>query len=118
MISPLTGVDLYSLLHRYNILYSRECPVVQEKVSFDGTTISMGLKACEHIPAGCPILWTSTSISRDVVPCGLSGVSIIEASQGQKGPAGLHLMLGPLRFANHDCQPNCQVSHLFFVEGI
>jgi hypothetical protein len=53
----------------------------------------------------------STSLSLDLVPPGKSGISVIEASQGQKGPLGRRVMLGPLRFVNQDCQPNGQVGH-------
>jgi hypothetical protein len=100
---------LFSLLHRYNILYSADSPVALQKVSFDGVKISLGLKALRAIPAGCPILSSSASMSGDLVPPGLDSISIIASSSGQKGPIGLRLMLGPLRFANHDCEPNCQV---------
>ncbi|KAF8803051.1 hypothetical protein BYT27DRAFT_7044026, partial [Phlegmacium glaucopus] len=34
--------------------------------------------------------------------------SIITSSQRQKGEVGPRLILGPFRFANHDCSPNCQ----------
>jgi hypothetical protein len=83
--------------------------VVLQKVSFDGVKISLGLKARRAIPAGCPILSVSASMSRDLVPAGLSSISVIASSSGQRGPVGARLMLGPLRFANHDCEPNCQV---------
>lgn len=86
-----------------------------EKVSFSGGKICFGLKACRIIPAGCPILSTSTSLSEDVVPDDMAGISVIEATRGQKGPMGPRLMLGPLRFANHDCKPNCQVRLLLFT---
>ncbi|KAF8888730.1 hypothetical protein CPB84DRAFT_1659691, partial [Gymnopilus junonius] len=35
--------------------------------------------------------------------------SIIDSSPCHKGKMGPHLTLGPFRFANHDCQPNCQI---------
>lgn len=90
--------------------------MTHEKVSFDGTMISLGLKARRAIPAGCPILSTSTSLSLDLVPHGMSGISIIEASSGQKGPLGCRVMLGPLRFANQDCQPNSQVCLTLLIQ--
>lgn len=98
-----------SLLTRYHLLYSEESPVGLEKVSFDGTTISAGLKAKRKIPASFPILSTSSSLSRDLVPGEVGGISVIESCADQKGPVGARLMLGPLRFANHDCEPNTQV---------
>ena len=83
--------------------------MVLEKVSFEEKKVCMGLKARRLIPAGCPILSTSTSLSQDLVPDQMVGISVAEASKGQKGPMGPRLMLGPLRFVNHDCKPNCQV---------
>lgn len=103
-----------SLLTRYDLLYSDESPVHLEKVSFDGNTISAGLKAKIKIPASCPILSTSSSMSSDLIPANLHGISIIMSAPDQKGPLGPRLILGPLRFANHDCQPNTQVSILFY----
>jgi hypothetical protein len=101
-----------SLLTRYDLLYSEESAVHLDKVSFDGKTISAGLKAKNKIPASCPILSTSSSLSSDIIPGNVQGISIIESGADQKGPLGPRLMLGPLRFANHDCQPNTQVSQL------
>lgn len=37
-------------------------------------------------------------------------ISAIQAAPVQKGPQGVRIILGPFRFANHDCEPNCQVS--------
>jgi hypothetical protein len=46
------------------------------------------------------------------------GFSVIEASEAQLGPIGPRVVLGPLRFANHDCkQPTCQVSTSLFDTG-
>lgn len=56
-----------SLLWRYDLLYSENSPVHLDKVSFDGDTISAGLKAKIKIPASCPILCTSSSMSSDVI---------------------------------------------------
>lgn len=110
---------MQSLLGRYDILYSSDSPVILEKTSFVQGKVCMGLKARQTIPAGCPILSTSTSLSKDVVPEDRGGISVIEGSRGQKGPMGPRLMLGPLRFANHDCKPNCQVGvKLYCLGGI
>jgi hypothetical protein len=99
-----------SLLSRYDLLYSEESPVRLDKVSFDGVTISAGLKATTKILASWPILSTSSSMSSDLISGYLKSISIIESAPEQKGPLGPRLILGPLRFANHDCQPNTQVS--------
>ncbi|KAF8236699.1 hypothetical protein L208DRAFT_1375955 [Tricholoma matsutake] len=90
-------------------MYSAESPVKHKKVSFDGTMISLGLKAQRDILVGCPILLTLMSLSLDLVPEGTLGISIIKASSGQIGPLGHHVMLGPLQFANQDCQLNGQI---------
>lgn len=97
-------------MERYDLLYSDESPVILEKVSFDGNTISAGLKAKIKIPASCPILSTSSSMSSDIIPPEKRSISVIESFSDQKDPCGPHLMLGPLRFANHDCEPNTQVN--------
>ena len=86
--------------------------MILDKVSFDGTIISVGLKARIKIPASLPILSTSSSMSSDLIPAHRHSISVIASSHDQKGPAGPRLMLGPLRFANHDCNPNTQVSDL------
>lgn len=52
-------------------------------------------------------------MSSDLIPEHLRGISVIVSSPDQKGPLGPRLMLGPLRFANHDCRPNTQVSHSY-----
>ena len=44
---------------------------------------------------------------------GAGGLSVILSSPGQLGPENERLILGPLRFANHDCKPNCQVSFCY-----
>jgi hypothetical protein len=90
-------------------MYSPESPVRLEKVSFDQRKISMGLKAERRILAGTVILSTCSSMSLDLIPDEQRGLSIIQSSRKQLGPFGPRLLLGPLRFANHDCKPNCQV---------
>jgi hypothetical protein len=109
----------FSLLTRYDLLYSEESPVILDKVSFDGNMISAGLKARIKIPASSPILSTSSSMSSDLIPAHLHGISVITSGHDQHGPLGPRLMLGPLRFANHDCEPNTQVSNLYnqFLTG-
>ncbi|KAH7908117.1 hypothetical protein BJ138DRAFT_978742, partial [Hygrophoropsis aurantiaca] len=46
-------------------------------------------------------------MSRDIVD--RDNHSVIARVKGQKGPEGNRLILGPFRFANHDCQPNSQI---------
>jgi hypothetical protein len=99
----------YSLLERYYLLYSTDSPVRLEKVSFDNIKISMGLKAHRNIPSGAAILSSSSSMSTDIIPPERRSISIIKSHRSQLGPLGPRLLLGPLRFANHDCNPNCQV---------
>jgi hypothetical protein len=91
------------------LLYSPDSQVRLEKVSFDQRTIAMGLKAEHTIPAATAILSTCTSMSLDLITDGRRSISVIESSRGQLGPLGPRLLLGPLRFANHDCKPNCHV---------
>jgi hypothetical protein len=42
------------------------------------------------------------------------GLSVITRSTGQLGPRDERLVLGPIRFANHECVPNCQVNLFYF----
>jgi hypothetical protein len=96
-----------SLLLRYFILYSPHSPVRLEKTAFNGSSICAGLKASNDIAASSVILATCGSMSSDLADAG--GFSVIQSSRDQLGPHGLRMILGPFRFANHDCQPNCQV---------
>jgi SET domain len=98
---------LRSLLFRYSLLYSQHSPTAIEKVSFDNQTVSAGLKATAHIGAATWILSTCGSMSSDIHH--YRGVSVIQSHHSQLGPSGPRLILGPFRFANHDCAPNCQV---------
>lgn len=102
----------YSLLLRYFLLHSVHSNIRMEKVSFDGgSTIEGGLKASKLIEPSTYLLCASSSMSSDLWDLG-GGVSVIESSPRQKRPHGKRLLLGPLRFANHDCKPNCQVGGL------
>lgn len=46
-----------------------------------------------------------STLDRSVFP-------FMEAHPEQLGPSCMRLLLGPLRFVQHDCQPTCEVSHL------
>jgi hypothetical protein len=89
-------INIFSLLHRYDLLYSIDSLVVLEKVSFNESTISLELKAQHAIPAGCPILSTSTSMSSNLILARLHGISVIKSVKGQNGLMKPQLMLGPL----------------------
>jgi hypothetical protein len=90
---------------------SPHSPIKVTKISFQGK-ISAGLECTRPISAGTYILTAGGSMSSDNVYGG--GLSVITRSTGQLGPGGERLILGPLRFANHECEPNCQVSILIF----
>jgi hypothetical protein len=77
-----------------------------EKVAFSGK-VSAGLKAGCFIPAATCLLTTCSSMAQGIALGG--GFSVIESHPSQKGPTGPRVLLGPLRFANHDCDPTCQV---------
>jgi hypothetical protein len=99
---------LYSLLLRYSLLHSAHSLVKLDKVTYGGR-ICAGLRATQHIPACTFILTTCSSMSSDLYGAD-GGFSIIESTAQQLGPIGQRLILGPFRFANHECEPNCQVS--------
>lgn len=102
-----------SLLSRYSILYSDQSPVRIEKVSFDGgISISGGLKANCVIPPSTAILSTCGSMSKNVLAVEEQSVSAIEGPEPHY--PGKRLVLGPFRFGNHDCDPNCQVCTLAY----
>ncbi|KAG5651009.1 hypothetical protein H0H81_010245 [Sphagnurus paluster] len=101
--------DQPTLLH---ILYSDDSPVVIDKVSFDGgKSVCGGLKAKRVIPSFTAILSTCGSMSNDVLVVDEQSVSAIEGPDNQY--PGKRLVLGPFRFGNHDCDPNCQVGRFF-----
>ena len=113
---PIRVIDTFneapSLISRYHLLHQRqESPLALEKVSFHvggNSTITCGLKATRFIPVATFLLSGGGSMSSDLVE-GRSAISIIESTPRQKGPFGHRLLLGPFRFTNHDCKPNCQV---------
>jgi hypothetical protein len=51
-------------------------------------------------------------MSSDNYGIGVGGLSVITKGAGQLGPENERLLLGPFRFVNHECIPNCQVSKL------
>jgi hypothetical protein len=105
----------YSLLGRYFLLHSLDSFVGIDKISFDYKSATGGLKATRDIPALTVLLTATSSMSSDLVEGG--GHSVIESNSKQKGPVGPRLILGPIRFINHDCMPNCQVMFLNWHEN-
>ena len=89
---------------------SKGSPIQLEKVSFESGVVAAGLKACKPIGGSTPILATCSSMSSDVIENGKDVISVVLSNSCQKGVQGPRLILGPFRFANHDCDPNCQVS--------
>lgn len=98
-----------SVLHRYMILYRVGSMAKIQKVSFDGKTLSGGVVATQRIVVDTAVLELCGSLSSDVTDH-TPGLSVIESGRRQLGPRGPRLILGPFRFVNHDCEPNCQVS--------
>ena len=88
--------------------YTPASVVRVEKVKF-GSQVACGLRAKVHMEPFTTILSTCSSMSSDIVD-GQQAISVINSSLRQRGPVGPRLILGPFRFANHDCSPNCQVT--------
>lgn len=110
---PLCTVLLWnSICVRYLIL-ARPCSLVKlGAVQFPGNTkLTSGLYSKQNISACVEILETCSSMCLD--DCRW-GNSIIMSTSTQIGPPRERIILGPLRFANHDCNPNCQVTFLSF----
>jgi hypothetical protein len=97
----------HSLLLCYALLHSVRSSIKITKVTF-GDQIGMSLMCTKFILALTYILTTSASMSSDNF--GAGGLSVILHGSGQLGLENECLILGPLRFANHECKPNCQVS--------
>lgn len=100
-----------SLLLQYMLLHSDHSLIKLCKVSHGGQ-IGSGLKAKASIPAGTYILTASGSMSLDIY--GKPGFSVIMPTAGQLGLSIQRLILGPFWFANHECEPNCQVIAGFY----
>lgn len=94
-------------------MYQPESPVTLCKVQFNDT-LAFGLRAKRDLQPGTFIMETCTSMSSDLVRS--SGPSIIQSDPKQAGPSGARAVLGPLRWANHDCKPKTQVS--LFISDI
>ena len=68
----------------------------------DGAVPGFGLMAVVDIAEGEYLAETASSASSD--PVKAEGVSVMMIN------GKLYMVLGELRFANHDCNPNAQVS--------
>ncbi|KAJ6531321.1 hypothetical protein B0H19DRAFT_475950 [Mycena capillaripes] len=97
---------LVHMILRYKLLYSPESNVGLEKVIFGDGPVSGGLRARSAIRAGTYLLHACGSLSSNRHK---PGHATIEATTQQLGPTGSRLILGPLRFVNHDCNANSQV---------
>ncbi|PPQ87401.1 hypothetical protein CVT25_007990 [Psilocybe cyanescens] len=91
--------------------YSSPKGLCIEKVQFhveQGSKVTCGLRAKVDIDAGVIILASCSSMSKDMV-LERPGISIIQSMPNQEPEVGPRLVLGPIRFANHDCLPNSQI---------
>lgn len=88
-------------------MYACGSNIQLEKVVFGDGPISGGLRARTTIRAGAYLLYACGSMSSNRHK---PGHATIEATTQQLGPTGSRLILGPLRFVNHDCNPNSQAS--------
>ncbi|KAF9534092.1 hypothetical protein CPB83DRAFT_805179 [Crepidotus variabilis] len=96
------------LAARYHVLlHDPSRCVTLEKVEFEHGRISAGLKSTRDIEAGMILLPLCSSMSSDCVK-DRKAISVIQAGPKNRGPQGPRLILGPFRFANSDCNPNCQ----------
>ncbi|TFK69900.1 hypothetical protein BDN72DRAFT_959213 [Pluteus cervinus] len=106
-----TDVDIMThVLLRYLLLHSEESSICLRKIrktTDDGVRIfGAGLKAIKQIPASIYILTAGGSMSSNEVESG--GKFVIRS---QPGATDKKLILGPIRFVNHDCKPNCQIQY-------
>lgn len=106
MVDACDGV---SLLLRYLLLYSAHSLVRLDKVRLDGEGFCAGLRAVRSIEAGQVLLTTCSSMASDAAAADLGRLSVIRPTSSSAGRPCDRLILGPFRFANHDCRPNAQV---------
>jgi hypothetical protein len=105
-------MTFYSLLLRYALLHSIHSLIKINKVTYGGQ-INAGLECTKFILAATYILTADGSMSFDDFNTGIDGLSVILCDSRQLGLKNEHLILGPLRFANHECKSNCQVSFYY-----
>jgi hypothetical protein len=90
------------------------------------TPYCYGVMAIDFIPKGAWILRTASNAAIDA-PYDLdddeSGLpdrlclSVVSPWKGMFGDGRARIMLGPLRFVNHDCVPNTEVSRVSIIHN-
>jgi hypothetical protein len=109
-----------SLFILYSAFTGASSPVKLSRVIFQGHLEPVaGLVATRPIPAYVDILSTAGLMACDA-PYDFDGdaqqevddrlkLSVVTPNIKSLGPDASRITLGPMRFANHDCQPNCEV---------
>lgn len=123
--TALTRAPLFSLLIRYAALWRKASPLTLIRVNFPGVEAPQrGVEAKSAIPRDAFILEMSGHASAtapfvlDASGCivgvdtssGLAKFSLI--TRGKGGRQYIALLVGPIRFLNHQCNPNCEVTTL------
>lgn len=103
------------LIVRYYLIYHPHSPIKLGVVFFPGqTTPQRGIVARVPILEGTYLLEAGGIVSNDSPTRKISGFSAI-MHKGDRS-ASKRLLVGPIRFANHHCRPNCQVSINYSVK--
>jgi hypothetical protein len=116
----LTSTTSSSLFILYSILTRQGSPVKLSRVHFHGVSEAVaGLVATRPIPAFVDLLSTGGLMACDA-PYDFDGsgqdvlddrlkLSVVTPNTKALGPDASRITLGPMRFANHACDPNAEV---------
>jgi hypothetical protein len=111
----------FSLSIRYHLMFAEDSNITLKRVKFgSGLPVCFGMRAKKDIPSSVAILRTATNVAADDpyrfdrkgthIPERVK-LSVIKPHHGMKtSDSSPRIMLGPLRFVNHDCNPNAEVS--------
>jgi hypothetical protein len=112
---------------RYHLMHASDSNIQMSRVRFSQDGPVCGMKAKSFISSGTYLLHSAANLALDAPwdfsedakpslkpPPGL-WLSVFNPPRWMVGPARSRICLGPLRFFNHSCKPNCEVSVRIFI---